>query len=132
MAKPRATIADRTRRALAKINKFTEDGVEGYAKDSAELSRRLLQDNISSYPAKNAAERTGMLARSLEARKGAPMAWAIATDAQNEKGMGYGAAQEYGWTTKDGKKMKGRFFIIRGTMGMLARWRKGGRWNPEG
>lgn len=129
----KTSVVDRTKQALSKINQFTADGVRDYSKDSAELARRLLQDNISSHSAKQPEARTGELAESIKAVKGdGELSWAVRTDAQNDNGNGYGAAQEYGWTAKNGTKMKGRFFIIRGTMGMLSRWRKGGRWNPEG
>ena len=130
MAKPKATLQDRTRKALEKIGKFTADGVEGYSKDSAELSRRLLGDLTAKYPG---SQSTGDLEQSIKAQRGnSPLAWAVVTDAQNQKGHGYGAAQEYGWHKRNGEKRKGRFFIIRGTMGMLGRWKKGQRWNPEG
>lgn len=131
--KPRASIQDRTKAALAKINQFTADGVKGYAEDSAELAKSLLQNNIASYSPQDPDARTGSLRESIKAERGDDsLSWSVATQAKNKKGLGYGAAQEYGWHTKDGKKMKGRFFIIRGTTGMLGRWKKGKRWNPEG
>jgi len=72
------------------------------------------------------------LASSIAVEKHNERNYAVVTKAQNVRGYGYGAPQEFGWKrsrgNKSGKKVKGKHYIVRATFGMIKRWQRGERW----
>jgi len=116
----RVSIEDRTLQAIAKLQDVTDKSIGEFTEDSAKLAAQLLRDSTLLSE--------GKLANSVHVEKKKPKLHAIETDAKNDKGHGYGAAQEYGYHTKAGNKIKGKFFIIRGTTGMIAKWQRGEKW----
>jgi len=117
----KVTVQDRTLAAIRKVGFVTDKAISEFTEESMKLGRQLLRDLTK--------ESTGKLANSMKTEKRGHMLYSIKTEANNEKGTGYGAAQEYGWHPKGGgKKVKGRFFIIRGTTGTIGKWKRGDRW----
>lgn len=120
----KVTIQDRTLAAIRKVGMITDRSVDDFTEESMKLSRQLLKDLVS-----KSKHSTGDLVNSMHTIKRGHMQYSIVTEAHNPKGYGYGAAQEYGWHPKGGgKKVKGRFFIIRGTTGTIGKWKRGDRW----
>lgn len=118
----RRTIEDRTLEAINKLERITDKSVEGFTTDASKLAAQLLRDSTGD-------ESTGALANSLGTSRKGKMQYAVETDAANEKGHGYGAAQEYGYHPRGtGQKVKGKYFILRGTTGMISRWSRGEKW----
>jgi hypothetical protein len=117
-----AQIRNRTGEALRKIGVTTDLALNEFTKDAKEMARALLRDKVG-------AESTGKLASSIDDEKKGDLKYAVLTTADNEKGYGYGAAQEWGWHPKGkGKKVKGKKFITRAVFGMIKRWARGERW----
>lgn len=115
-------IIDNTKSLMAQIEKIVEGAIDGFADDVVKMSRALLTDSTG--------ERSeGKLAASIHHQKEGKYGHAVVTDAKNPKGLGYGGMQEYGWHPYGGgEKTKGKFFILRGTYGMMKRWQRGEKW----
>jgi hypothetical protein len=117
-AKPQVT--DRTAKALAKIKGISDRVVGECTADAVKMTQALMRDGMKAP--------TGRLEASVRSERVGPMDYILTTDAENEQGMGYGAAQEWGWTGRGGVKVKGRHYILRGFWGMIKRYQRGEKW----
>lgn len=112
---------DRVGYTLARIGKLTEKNLEEFTSDALQLSRAILQDE---------SEGTGQLAGSMR-QTGGGLSHIILAPARSEQGKEYAGFQEWGYTSRGGRRVAGKKFLARGTYGMLSRWRKGGRWEAD-
>jgi len=113
-------VTDRTAEALAKIRGISDRVVGECTADAAKMAKALMRDGMKAP--------TGRLEASVRSERVGPMDYVLTTDAENEQGMGYGAAQEWGWTGRGGVKVKGRHYILRGFWGMIKRYQRGEKW----
>lgn len=121
-----ARINSRLSQALNQITVVTDRSVGEFTADAAKMAKALLRDEINK---KGTGLSTGKLEASIKAVRFGELNYAVRTDASDPSGTGYGAKQEYGWHPRGGKKkVKGRKYIIRGTFGIVKRWRRGERW----
>lgn len=112
--------------AFKKIGGISDTALSEFSSDISKMARQLLKDKISDPRS------TGDLEASIVATRHKQLSYSVDTGPKNESGYGYGAAQEWGWKRRSGKrkgkKRKGKAFIVRATFGMIARWKRGERW----
>lgn len=120
-------LNSRIKQAFTQISQVSDRAVGEFSEDVSKMAAQLLRDKIK-HPDRS----EGKLASSTKSARHGELSYSVVTDAQNDKGYGYGAAIHWGWRRgggkKKGKRVKGKMFIVRATFGMVKRWQRGERW----
>lgn len=124
-------------KALAKITHITDGKLAEFADDAAHLAQAIVKSEIAGnvrnkkpMDRKTPKRSTGRLERSIHSQHKGVMQYSVVADpVPDGGGRSYGMPDEFGHRDKSGKKIvQGRFGLIRAIWGMVAKWKRGQRW----